>query len=252
MNVSNLSFLEIGSCIGTADSYQKLRREYNHDFIFMTSIADRVPEGTYGFSIDPVKNYLDHLRCSNSVNKLNCAISNENSEAEIFYVSVEDAIINNLYSWVIGCASLYQPDEKLIKHLKEKNCLNLLRKDVVQVKDINYLIQLYNIQSIEYLKIDTEGQDYKILLSLFNSSRPIIIDKIQFESYFINNQLSEIKNYLKNKNFIEIYGGHDTFFINQNSLTRLLCNPNILDQIFIQDIKYNLDIKNYQIYNNLI
>lgn len=249
MNISNLSFLEIGACIGTGKSYQKLKKEYNHDFIFMTSIGDRIPEGFYGFSIEPVKNYLDYLNSPNSVNKLNCAISNKNSYAEIFYVSVEDAISHNLYSWVVGCASLHKPDEKLIKHLEEKKCLHLLKKDIVQVRDINYIIQLYNIQSIEYLKIDTEGEDYKILSSLFNSNRPILIDKIQFESYYINNQLLEIKNYLKSKNYVEIYGGHDTFFINQNSLSRLLSYPNILDQIFIQDLKYNLDIKNYEKYN---
>jgi len=249
MNISNVSFLEIGACIGTGKSYQKLKKEYNHDFIFMTSIGDRIAEGFYGFSIEPVKNYLDHLDCSNSVNKLNCAISDKNFETEIFYVSVEDAIANNLYSWVVGCASLYKPDEKLIKHLEEKKCLHLLKKDIAQVRDINYIIELYNIQSIEYLKIDTEGEDYKILSSLFNSNRPILIDKIQFESYYINNQLLEIKNYLKSKNYVEIYGGHDTFFINQNSLSRLLSYPNILDQIFIQDLKYNLDIKNYEKYN---
>jgi FkbM family methyltransferase len=249
MNINYLDFLEIGACIGTESIYKNLQREYNHDFIFMTSIADRVPEGVYGFSIEPVKNYLDYLNAPNTINKLNCAISDKDSEADIFYVSVEDAIANNLYSWIIGCASLDKPDEKLIKHLEEKKCIHLLKKDRISVRNINYLVELYNIQSIEYLKIDTEGEDYKILLSLFNSNRPIAIDKIQFESYFINNKLLEIKNYLKSKNYIELYGGHDTFFINSNSLSRILTYPNILDQIFIQDIRFNLDIKNFQKYN---
>lgn len=249
MNTGNLDFLEIGCSIGTGPSYQKLKRQYNHDFIFMTSIGDRVSEDIYGFSIDPVKDYLDHFITSSSVNKINCAISSNNEEADIFYVPVQDAIENNLHSWIIGCANLYRPDEKLIKHLEENKCLHLLKKDSIPVLDINYFINFYGIDAIEYLKIDTEGQDYKILSSLFNSTRQIIIDKIQFESYSINSDLLYIKDYLRSKNYVELHGGHDTFFINKNSLSRLLCHPNTLDNIFIQDIRYNLDIKDYQVYN---
>ena len=107
---------------------------------------------------------------------------------------------------------------------------------------INSIIEIYNINSIEYLKIDTEGQDYNIMLSILNGNRSIKVDKIQFESYLKSEKLNIIKNILINNNYIELYSGHDTFMINKNSLTRLLCNPNILDQIFIQDLRYNLDI----------
>lgn len=245
MNINYLDFLEIGSCVGTGEAYQKLTKEYNHDFIFMTSIADRVPEGIYGFSIEPVKEYLDNLNCPKTVNKLNCAICSHNSEAGIFYVSLKDAIEHNLYSWVIGCSSLYKPNDKLLKHLSEKNLSHLLKKDTIKTVNISHLLEIYNIVQIEYLKIDTEGQDYDILLSILNGNRPIIVDKIQFESYQESEKLNIIKNILKNNNYTELHGGHDTFFINNKSISRLLCYPNILDQIFLQDLKYNLDIKDF-------
>lgn len=245
MNINYLDFLEIGSCIGTGENYQKLTKEYNHDFIFMTSIADRVPDGLYGFSIDPIKEYLDNLNSPVTVNKLNCAIGDNNGEADIFYVSINDAIQYNLYSWVIGCASLYQVNEKLWNHLSERKLCHLLKKDKVKTMTINSIIEIYNINSIEYLKIDTEGQDYNIMLSILNGNRSIKVDKIQFESYLKSEKLNIIKNILINNNYIELYSGHDTFMINKNSLTRLLCNPNVLDQIFIQDLKYNLDIRDF-------
>lgn len=240
-----LNFLEIGCCIGTGELYQKLTKEYDHDFIFMTSIGDRVPDGVHGFSIDPIKDYLDNLFTPNSVLKLNLAISNKNDLAEIFYVPIEEVIKNSLYSWVVGCASLYQPNDKLLTYLKEKNLLHLLQKDKVPVVKINDLLNFYNIKYIEYFKIDTEGEDYDILLSLFKDEE-IVIDKIQFESYIINNKLSQIKNFLKEKNYIELYSGHDSFYIKSDSLPRLLCNPNLLDNIFVQDIGFNLPIKDYQ------
>ena len=155
------------------------------------------------------------------------------------------AIQYNLYSWVIGCASLYQVNEKLWNHLSERKLCHLLKKDKVKTMTINSIIEIYNINSIEYLKIDTEGQDYNIMLSILNGNRSIKVDKIQFESYLKSEKLNIIKNILINNNYIELYSGHDTFMINKNSLTRLLCNPNVLDQIFIQDLKYNLDIRDF-------
>jgi FkbM family methyltransferase len=245
MNINYLDFLEIGTCIGTGEKYQKLTREYNHDFIFMTSIADRVPDGLYGFSIEPVKEYLDNLNAPTTVNKLNCAISNHNSEADIFYVSIDDAIQYNLYSWILGCASLYKVNDKLWKHLSEKNLCHLLKKEIVKTMTMSNILELYNIQAIEYLKIDTEGQDYDIMLSILNGNRAISVDKIQFESYQRNEKLNMVRDILLRTNYVELYCGHDTFMINKDSLPRLLCYPNLLDQIFLQDLKYNLDIKDF-------
>jgi FkbM family methyltransferase len=245
MNINYLDFLEIGACIGTGEKYQKLTKEYNHDFIFMTSIADRVPDGVYGFSIEPIKEYLDNLNAPPTVNKLNCAISNHNSEADIFYVSIDDAFKYNLYSWVVGCASLYKVNERLWKYLSERKLCHILKKHTTKTITIPNIIELYNINSIEYLKIDTEGQDYDIILSILNGNKTISVDKIQFESYQRSEKLNIIKNILLNNNYVELYSGHDTFMINRNSLSRLLCYPNLLDQIFLQDLKYNLDIKDF-------
>ena len=245
MNINYLDFLEIGDCIGTGEKYQKLTKEYSHDFIFMTSIADRVPDGVYGFSIEPIKEYLDNLNAPPTVNKLNCAISNHNSEADIFYVSVDDAFKYNLYSWVVGCASLYKVNERLWKYLSERKLCHILKRHTTKTITIPNIIELYNINSIEYLKIDTEGQDYDIILSILNGNKSISVDKIQFESYQRSEKLNIIKNILLNNNYVELYSGHDTFMINRNSLSRLLCYPNLLDQIFLQDLKYNLDIKDF-------
>jgi len=241
-----LDFLEIGASLGTGELYQKFTQEYSHDFIFMTSIGDRIPDGIFGLSIDPIKDYLDHLASPKSVIKLNIAVSNKNDLAEIFYVPIEEALKNNLYSWAIGCASLYKPNEKLFNYLQEKNLLHILKNKKIQVVKINDLLEFYNIKYIEYLKIDTEGEDYDILLSLLDGKEEVIIEKIQFESYYINKKLSKIKDSLKEKNYLELYSGHDSFYIKKDSLPKLLCNPNVLDNLFIQDISFNLPIKNYE------
>ena len=243
MNYNILDFLEIGCNLGTQSIYNKLHREYNHDFIFMTSIGDRVQDGTYGFSIDPVYQYLENFNTPPSVNKINCAISNKNGESEVFYIDVNDAINNKIYSWLIGCATLNQPNKKIIEYLDKNNLKNMIKSNKIKVLTPQDIVNIYNILYIDYLKIDTEGEDYNILLSFFEIEKGLGIDKIQFESKERNDKFNEIYKYLKSKNFIDLYVGHDSFFIAQKSLSRILTNPTELDKIFLQDLKYNLDIK---------
>ena len=65
-----------------------------------------------------------------------------------------------------------------------------------------------NIKKIDFLKIDTEGYEYEILLGLENKIK--FVDTLMFEHHYDNMIIKnytfrDINNYLKINNFNQIY-----------------------------------------------
>jgi hypothetical protein len=112
-------------------------------------------------------------------------------------------------------------------------------------KSINLIdiFDIYNILSIKYLKIKCNDLNYSIILSLINRNRPINIDKFQFESNIKNDIYYEILNYLENNNYIYLDGKSDAFFMHRKNISNLICKPNFLDELFLYNLKYNLEYK---------
>ena len=166
---SNFDFIEIG----TSD-FESLSIETPHK---------------RGLLVEPLKFYLDNLPNNNNQIKANYALSDKNGKIKIFYVKPEDIIKHNLPNWVRGCNSIDKPHPS-IKKLLGDNHDNIIQVDTVKCITWEKLIKEFNIKSIDYLKIDTEGHDYIILteyLKICNSYPNLLASKIVFE----NNSLSD-------------------------------------------------------------
>jgi len=144
-----------------------------------------------GMSVEAIKYYLDRLPNKENNTKVNCAISVDDTEGEIqvYYVpekTIEKINIPERHKlWLRGQNSVgdYHRAHKLQKLEK------YVTKESVKLISIGTLIETYNIESIRYLKIDTEGCDCGILTCLHNyiKTKPELHPKeILFESNILS------------------------------------------------------------------
>ena len=167
----------------------------NYDFIEIgTSDFDTLIQGatndTVGISVEPLKFYLDNLPNPKNVKKINCAISADNlrSYVDVYYIPDEVIDQNQLSNGIKGCNKVgyYHYQHTQYKHLV------VIEKNVLQIP-ISQLFIDNAVESVDYLKIDTEGSDCFILRHLMDylKSRPTsnYPKKIRFEC----NGLTDLK-----------------------------------------------------------
>lgn len=136
-----------------------------------------------GISIEPVPCYFDNLPNRKDWIKLNCAISDYDGKATMYYVN-PDKITFEPY-WVRGCNSIGKP-HPTIQH----NYPHLVETKEVEVLSVQTLFERYSVKEVKFMKIDTEGHDITILRALLKTKvRP---EKILFES----NVLTDNDDYL--------------------------------------------------------
>lgn len=130
------------------------------------TLIEKSNDTTKGISIEPIKHYLDQLPNKLNVKKINCAISptNTNGEIEIFYIPEDIIDKNKLIPWLKGCNSInnYHP-----QHIKQ-NVVKYVTKERVKEIPIKTILLENNVQSINVLKVDTEGCDADILINLYD------------------------------------------------------------------------------------
>lgn len=148
--------------------------------------------------VEPILFYLDSIPEEPNQIKANFAISDYNGTGLIHYVDPDDINKYNLPNYWCGCNSLNHPHIVVNNQLKEKELIDISK--VVQVNVITFfeLVKMYNITSIDYLKIDTEGHDHVILTQVLEIvEQGLPIKEIKFEyfraDYFNNKtQLDDI------------------------------------------------------------
>lgn len=142
------------------------------------TLIEKADNNVIGISIEPMKKYLDQLPNPTNVKKLNCAISFDGSEMPIdfYYVDLETISKLNLKKWLRGCNTIgnYHP-----MHIRY-NLQEHVTIEKVNQRSLESIFNEYNVSEIDYLKIDTEGGDCKIMKQLYYTSvRP---KKIKFET----------------------------------------------------------------------
>lgn len=180
-NLIDLDFIEIGTSN------------------FETLIQDATNESK-GLTIEPIKYYLDQLPNKPNVKKINKAITNKivegNDTIEIYYIPEDIIKSHNLYSWYKGCNTIgrYHP-----LHVKY-NVTQFVKKEIVQLQQIDSLFIEHNIRKVKFLKIDTEGHDCIIMRGLYNHicnlSKDFYPDKIMFETNS-NSTVADVDEILK-------------------------------------------------------
>ena len=184
----NLDFLEIGTSN-------------------FRTLIEQADDSTIGISVEPLAYYLNQLPNRENVIKENVAIAFNNIEEyiEIYYIPEDTIKEKNLPVWLKGCNSLgkYHP-----KH-EELGITNFVKVERVLQIPISKLLEKYNITSINFLKIDTEGGDCDILLHLKKyldiKDRSLYPKRIQFETNFLtpNEKINEVLELYKGLGYIK-------------------------------------------------
>jgi FkbM family methyltransferase len=130
------------------------------DFDTLIQICD---ENTVGISVEPIKYYLDRLPNKSNVIKLQSALSTNDGECDVYYISEDDIQKHSLQWWVRGSNSINKPHPIVLKDIGEELYNKIVTIEKVPTISWDSLINSYNIKSIGHLKIDTEGHDHIIL-----------------------------------------------------------------------------------------
>ena len=144
--------------------------------------------------VEPLAYYLDKLPSYTNVIKDNVAISNASGTLKIYFLPDDVICKYNLPIWLKGCNKINSRhptvDQILIEHGLN---LDLVASIDVDVITFDMLCKKHNIESIDNLKIDTEGHEEYIL--------PDILKKVQ-QGFLINNIKFENQESLGNKTFL--------------------------------------------------
>ena len=129
------------------------------------------PEGHVGLSIDPLQFYLDRLPDKPRVQKVCAAISNVDGDSQVYHVPLEKIEGLKLPSWTRGCNSMGAPHPTVVRTLLDKGLDpgTVIQSSPVTVMSFPTLIRACGIQSIQFLKMDTEGHDCVILGSYMDA-----------------------------------------------------------------------------------
>lgn len=156
-----------------------------YDFIEIgTSDFDTLIESTQGkigITIEPLLFYLENLPKNPSVIKVNCAITDHDGQIDIFYLEPTDIENYNLPRWLRGCNSINKPHPSTMIELNSRGIEHLMKSHTCECLSWKTLVKRYDIESIEFLKIDTEGHDCVIINSILNN-KSVLPKKIHFEA----------------------------------------------------------------------
>lgn len=183
----------------------------NYDFVEIgTSDFDSLCQTAgdkIGLSIEPIAFYLNRLPSNTNVTKVNCAISDTDGTANVYWIDPSDIEKYGLPDWLRGCNSIVEPHPTAISELASRGLGHLCKCDTCETISWNTLISKYSIESIDYLKIDTEGHDHIILSQLIESHSRIFPKKILFESNSLTdvNAVKEILDRLADIGYVKVF-----------------------------------------------
>jgi len=138
-------------------------------------------QGKIGLTIEPLLFYLENLPKNPSVIKVNCAITDHDGQIDIFYLEPTDIENYDLPGWLRGCNSINEPHPSTMIELRNRGIEHLMKSHTCECLSWKTLVNRYDIESIELLKIDTEGHDCVIINSILND-KSVLPKKIHFEA----------------------------------------------------------------------
>lgn len=181
-------FVEIGSC--DFDTCERLiQNDWN------------------GIVIEPVKYYYDKLPKYPHINYENIAISDKEGISEIHYLDPE-IIKNDSQSWMKGISSIGGETGPLSfneNSFMEENII----KQQVNTNTLQNICDKYNVTKIDFLKIDTEGHDIKVLESI--DLDKVYVKMIKIEHKHVDKV--DIVNHLQNNNYLVYVETDDIYAI---------------------------------------
>lgn len=182
------------------------------------AICQESKEAEIGLAVEPLADYLNRLPDKPNVKKVNCAISDTAGKMNIYYVPLDIIAKHNFPNWVRGCNSINAPHPTVVKLIKESGLDPEELTSIAEVDVITYgqLMIRYNVRTVGYLKLDTEGHDTVILESMIeycdaNGNDACYPETIKFETNVLTDahKIDNIINKLYARKYKLVYRGHD-------------------------------------------
>lgn len=147
-----------------------------------------------GISVEPIQEYLDRLPSPPGVLKICAAVSDTSGELLLYYVPDDVRIAHGLPDWMKGTNSLGSPHPTVVRYLDRHGLpQSLIATRAVPVIEPRTLFQEHNIESLDLLKIDTEGHDTRILgrlLTAMEWGECVLPKAIRYEANGLCNRLA--------------------------------------------------------------
>lgn len=168
------------------------------------TLIERASSTDRGLSIEPLGFYLNKLPNKPNVIKYQAAVSDTDDFIDIYYIEESKIREYNLPYWVRGCNSVNKPHQFTREKIGSEVYDKLVTVEKVPTVSWSTLINRYCIQSIGYLKIDTEGHEHIILKEYLKECKKnpnLFAKKIEFEYNETSNKheldkiISELSNY---------------------------------------------------------
>lgn len=169
----------------------------NHlDFIEIgTANFDTIISGVKlekGISIEPISYYLNSLPIKPNVLKMHCGISNKEELRTFYYIPEKIIQEKKLPLWLRGCNSIDKIHPTAITECKNRNLdiEKIIESETVNTFTLQKILTIFNIQVIDFLKIDTEGHDCIVLSTILDDliNKKILIKKIKFETNVLSSR----------------------------------------------------------------
>lgn len=189
-------FVEIGTC------------DYH-------TLLESCSETDIGLSVEPIKVYLDRLPNKPNVTKANLAVSSEDKIVDLYWVEPHNQEKHNL-NFTKGWGTIITPHHW---HSESKMMLEtgMLSKHQIEAVTWSTLVKRYNIESVKYVKIDTEGHDCIIVNCILDYTEISYPEKICFEtSHCDANEVEKTSKRLLSLGYKLIETGEDYVFILSN------------------------------------
>lgn len=175
MILMHFNFIEIGTC------------DYD-------TLLEKLGDTKVGISVEPIQDYLEKLPNKPNVIKVNAAISSEDKDIDLFYVPPENQIKYNI-PFTKGWGTVQKP------HRSHGDPTSLLKDGVLKkskIKSLTFktLCETYDVESVDWVKIDTEGHDCIVVNSILDYEK-VKPQKISFEqTHCDKSELEATKNNL--------------------------------------------------------
>lgn len=193
------------SKIGDPDMDTLKRIIKKNDYIF--DIGANVGTVTYKFSqltpygkvfsFEPEKNcyknilYLKKKLNLNNVKVINKAISNDKKKVATLKTPIINSVEMPGYQFIDYRSNTIKPNN--INALNARNN-KIFRKSLIELVSLDEFIKKNKIEKVEFIKVDTEGNEYKVLLSAINTIEKFK-PKLLIERYS-NDEFDKIVNLL--------------------------------------------------------
>lgn len=143
------------------------------------SLAQQCTDAAQGMSVEPVRYYLDRLPSRPGLLKICAAVGSPRGDTQVFYVPDHVIQQHALPDWMRGCNSVgdyhWQHRALALQHL--------VRRDTVPRLPLGEILRQHDVTELDFLKLDTEGQDSHILLEFWPwAQQHLLPGRIQFES----------------------------------------------------------------------